>query len=120
MDNLRVKVTEYQDSTDISNLYELYVDVDIVSQPSVTVNNPNGTITNTASPDVAWTFTDSDGDTQSYYQIKVFSAAQYGAGGFDPETSTSTYDSGVIGSADTNDVVGALLANATYRAYLKV
>jgi len=120
IDNLRVKVTEYQDSTDISEVYELFIDVDIVSEPTVSVTNPNGSITTTASPEVIWTFTDTDGDTQSFYQIKVFTAAQYGAGGFDPETSTSTYDSGVIGSADTNDVIGTLLANATYRAYMKV
>jgi len=120
INNLRVKVTEYQDSTNISNLYELYIDVDIVSEPTVTVSNPNGTITTTASPDVAWSFSDTDGDTQSYYQIKVFTAAQYGAGGFDPETSTATYDSGEIASSDTNAVVGDLLPNATYRAYMKV
>jgi hypothetical protein len=120
INNLRAKVTEYQDSTNISNIYELYIDVDIVSEPTVTVVNPNGTITNTASPDVSWTFADSDGDTQTYYQIKVFSAAQYGAGGFDPETSTATYDSGEIAGSDTDNVVDDLLANATYRAYMKV
>lgn len=120
INNLRAKITEFQDSTDISNVYELYIDIDIVSEPSVTVVNPNGTITTTASPAVSWTFTDSDGDTQSYYQIKVFTAAQYGAGGFDPETSTSTYDSGEIASSDTDAVVDELLANATYRAYMKV
>lgn len=120
INNLRVKVTEYQDSTDISNLYELYIDVDIVSAPSVTVSQPNGSITNTASPTVSWSYTDSDGDTQSYYRIKVFSAAQYGAGGFDPETSTATYDSGEIASSDTDAIVEDLLPNATYRAYMKV
>jgi hypothetical protein len=120
INNLRAKVTEYQDSTNISNVYELYIDIDIATQPTVTVVNPNGSITTTASPAVSWTFADTDGDTQSYYYIKVFTAAQYGAGGFDPETSAATYDSGEIAGSDTDNVIGDLLANGTYRVYMKV
>jgi len=120
VNNLRTKVTEYQDSTNRSNVYELYIDVDIATKPTVTVVTPNGTVTTTASPAVSWDYTDTDGDSQSYYQIKVFTAAQYTAGGFDPETSTSTYDSGEIAGSDTDAVVNDLLANGTYRAYVKV
>jgi hypothetical protein len=50
----------------------------------------------------------------------VFSAAQYGAGGFDPVTSTATWDSGEIASSDDASIVGYLLPNATYRCYIRV
>lgn len=120
VNGIRAKVEEYQDSADIGSIYELFVDVDVASQPSVTVVSPTGTITSTAAPDVTWTYTDTDNETQAFYQIKVFSAAQYGAGGFDPVTSTPTYDSGEIGSADTASVIGSLLTAGTYRAYVRV
>jgi hypothetical protein len=119
INGLRAKVTEYNDSTDCANVYELYVDVDIASQPSVTVSAPTGTITTSAAPDVTWAFADTDGETQSYYQVKVFSAAQYGAGGFSALTSTATYNSGEIGSTDNASVVGDLLNAGTYRAYVR-
>jgi hypothetical protein len=74
INGLRVKVEDYKDTTDSGSTFELYVDVDIAAQPTVTVTAPTGTITTSAAPDVTWTFADSDGETQSFYQIKVFSA----------------------------------------------
>jgi hypothetical protein len=120
INGLRAKVTEYNDTTDCANVYELYVDVDVAAQPTVTVSAPTGTITNSAAPDVTWAFADSDGETQSYYQLKVFTAAQYGAGGFSALTSTAEFDSGEIGSTDNASVVGVLLNVGTYRAYVRV
>jgi hypothetical protein len=120
INGLRVKVEDYKDTTDSGSTFELYVDVDIAAQPTVTVTAPTGTITNSAAPDVTWTFADSDGETQSFYQIKVFSASQYGAGGFNPATSTPTWDSGEIGSGDQAGVIGELLNAGTYRAYVRV
>ncbi len=120
INGLRAKITEYTDTTDRATFYELYIDVDLVTQPTVTtVTAPSGTITTTASPDITWTYTDTDNETQSYYQIKVFSAAQYGAGGFSPATSTATWDSGEIASSDDASIVGYLLPNATYRCYVR-
>ncbi len=120
INGLRVKVTEYNDSASVGSIVELYVDIDVSAQPSVSVTAPTGTITTSAAPDVTWTFTDSDGETQTYYQIKVFTAAQYGAGGFNALTSTATFDSGEIASSDTAGVVGQLLNAGTYRAYVRV
>jgi len=120
INGLRVKVTEYGDSSDIGLVYELFVDVDIVNQPSVTVSSPTGSISATTSPDVIWSYTDSDLETQSYYQIKVFTAAQYGAAGFSASTATATYDSGQIASSDSTAVVGTLLLSGVYRAYVRV
>lgn len=119
INGLRGKLTEYNDSTAVGRFYELYIDVDTVSQPTVTVLNPTGTITTTSAPDVNWTYSDPDNETQAFYQIKIFSAAQYGAGGFNPLTSAATWDSGEIASTDTSGVVGELLNAGTYRAYVR-
>lgn len=120
INGLRAKITEYEETGDRGSFYELYIDVDIAAQPSVTVSAPTGTITSTTAPDVTWTYSDTDNETQAYYQIKVFSAAQYGAGGFSADTSTSTWNSGEVGSSDNTAVVGTLLSAATYRAYVRV
>lgn len=120
VNGLRAKITEYKENADIGRFYELYIDVDIAAQPTVTVSAPTGTITTSSAPDVTWAYADTDNETQAFYQIKVFSSTEYGAGGFDPETSTATWDSGEIGSSDSSAVVGTLLLPATYRAYVKV
>lgn len=120
IDGLRVKVTEYNDTGVLGSIYELYVDVDIAAKPTVTVSAPTGTITTSAAPDVTWAYADTDNETQAYYQIKVFSAAQYGAVGFNASTSTATYDSGEVASSDQTAVIGDLLLNGTYRAYVRV
>ena len=119
INGLRGKISEYEETGDRGKFYELYIDVDISAQPTVTVSAPTGTITTTTAPDVTWAFADTDNETQAFYQIKVFTDAQYGAGGFDPETSTATYNSGEIASSDNTAVVGALLLADTYRAYVR-
>lgn len=93
----------------------------IAEPPTVSVSSPTGTI-GTPTPNVQWTYTQgSDGGPQSKYRVKVFTAAQYGAGGFDPETSGATYDSGTLTGAAANHVVATPLANSTtFRAYVKV
>jgi len=120
IDGLRAKITEYNDTGVLGSIYELYIDIDISAQPTVTVSAPTGTITNTTAPDVTWAYSDSDNETQAYYEIKVFSSAQYGAGGFNALTSTSTWESGEIASSDSTAVIGELLLSGTYRAYVRV
>lgn len=119
IDGLRAKVTEYNDSSSVANIYELYIDIDKATQPTTSVSAPTGTITTTAAPDTTWSFSDSDGETQTYYQIKVFTSAQYGAGGFNAATSTATWDSGETASSDNTAVIGTLLLSGTYRAYVR-
>ena len=78
-------------------------------------------VTATSSPTIEWTYTDSDGDQQDYYQIKIFSAAQYGSGGFNPSVSVPVYDSGEIASGDFSTGVtdGTLLVDGVYRVYVR-
>ena len=78
-------------------------------------------VTSTSSPTIEWTYTDSDGDQQDYYQIKVYSTAQYSTVGFNPSTSVPVYDSGEIASGDLSTGItdGTLLVDGTYRIYIR-
>lgn len=119
INGLRGRFTEFNDSTNVADIYEAFIDIDVSNQPSITVSNPTGTITTSAAPDVIWAFTDTDGETQSFFEIKVFSAAQFNAVGFDPATSIPTFSSGEIGSSDDTSPIGQLLTTGTYRAYVR-
>ena len=116
---IRARVQEYKDSTDIGKIYDLFVDVDVRNKPSVTITAPTGSL-GISTPDISWSYTDTDGDTQQYYQYKIFSAAQYNASGFNYLTSTTTYDSGQIASSDQTAVVSTILTPASYRMYMRV
>lgn len=101
-------------------IVEAYLDARIVNQPVVTVIAPTGTVTNTSTPRTQWSSAnDFDGGGQTQYEVKIFSAAQYGAGGFDPATSTPTVASAIKsgGAFLWDDTVA--LANATYRSYVR-
>lgn len=89
---------------------------------SVTVTGPLASVTTTSRPTVTWSVFDAEGDAQERYEAKVFTAAQYGAGGFDPSTSASTWGSGEQISADARShAVGIdLVTGTTYRAYVRV
>jgi len=98
-------------------VYELYADVNINNQPTVAVPTVTGNTT-TSRPTVTTVYTDTDGDQQTAFQVKVFSAAQYGAAGFSADTSVSTYDSGVqLNDAITTTINKDLINAVTYQAY---
>ena len=121
INNIRVKVEEYKDTTDRGKIYELYADVDIATQPTVgTVSAPVGA-TSTTTPDITWTYVDTvDNSTQDYVHIKVFSSSQYNAAGWSVNTSTPTWTSGIVAQTDQNSVVGTLLVPAVYRCFVRV
>lgn len=120
LDALRIQVTDYKDSTDRTNIYALYADVDIATRPTLTVSSPTGTITTPAGLEVNWSFSDTDGDAQRYYQVRIISSSVYSAGSFDAGTSDSVWDSGEVISPDTTTAIGSYLADGTYRAYVRV
>ncbi len=105
-------------------VYEAYVDVYYALVPSApTVAAPTGTITTTAAPTTSWTHvpgTDAQSG-QTYYRVKMFSAAQYGVGGFSADTSPCTYDSGaLVGSAASmTPATYGLLNGVSYKAYVQ-
>lgn len=111
-----------------ARVYELYFETIHVPQSVATVTYPTGTITDDATPAVIWSSSfDADGGTPSHYEVKLFTAAQYGAGGFDPDTSAYTYYSGEVAGSPAPFGSGYLglhdetpvLANGDYRAYVR-
>src|SRR5262249_52478779 len=83
----------------VLRVFELFFDVTIVEQPDLELV-ALGVVEDTNQPTVAWTpVLDLDGGPQTHYQVRVFTAAQYGAGGFDPATSTAAGDTTGVGSA---------------------
>lgn len=105
--------------TELVTVYDMWWELVYATAPTAAVSAPTGTVTTTSAPQVKWTHTaGTDGGPQSRYEAKVFSAAQYGAGGFNPSTSTATWASGqTVGSANT--VTPPALPNDTYRAYVR-
>ena len=120
IDGLRAQIQDLASGADLSSIYELFFDIETTTQPTVVVASPSGTVTNNARPEVSWTYSDADGTEQDFYQIKVFTSAQYSSGGFDPTASTAFWDSGVVGSGDNTATIGEYLTDGTYRAYVRV
>lgn len=125
---LRLRVTRMIASTQAA-VVELYLNVIYVERPTLTVSTPTGTIESNQ-PTIEWAPTlDADGGIQTGYTVKIFSAAQYGAGGFNPETSPPTLGhegifSRVPGQSDGGDATSwtadTPLVDGTYRAYVRV
>lgn len=104
------------------NVAELYVDLVTAEIPVANITYPTGTpaITTTNRPTYTWTHTaGSDGGPQTFYEIKVYTAAQYGAGGFSPDTSTPFWTTGVVVGSTTSQLSGALTNSTTYRVYVR-
>lgn len=122
LNDLVVKVTDYAaTSGDRSTVYEIIVEVTVNDRPTVTVDGPTGTITATSRPAIEWTYADADGDPQSVYQVRVFTATQYGVSGFDPATSTAAWESDEVTSSDPGVTPSVDLENGVaHRAYVRV
>lgn len=103
------------------------------SAPTVTVTGPGATVTDTSRPEIQWTYTDPDGDTQSKYSVYVYEEP---AGGVWPSSypyrddvpynaeGTSVrqaYYSGIIESSATeHQLAYGLKNNTTYRAFVRI
>lgn len=101
---------------------EASVSVTYAVAPVANITYPTGspTLTLTSTPTVTWTHSaGSDGGPQTAYQLKAFTAAQYGAGGFSPDTSTAAYDSAVVTSSAQAAAVGPLANSTTFKVYLR-
>lgn len=121
LNDLVVKVTDYSPTSGgRSTFYEITVEALINEQPTVTADSPTGTVSDTSRPEIAWTYADADDDPQTVYEVRVFTAAQYGAAGFDPASSTATFETGLVTSSDPSVVVSEDLPNeTTFRAYVR-
>lgn len=107
-------------ATNPLRISEVYVDVAYNQPPTATATAPTGTNTANCRPTVTWTYSDTEHDPQQEFRVVLFNSAQYGAGGFSPDTSTSMSDSGWITGDDLSYVLPLDLVNDSYRAYVKV
>lgn len=99
---------------------DVWAEITTTTIPTVTVDAPADPFTDSLTPTVTWTFTDGDLEAQTFYEVKVFSAAQYGATGFSADTSTPTATSSVTaGNFGSWTVTSPLANNITYRAYVR-
>lgn len=99
----------------------MFYDVVYAVKPTAGVLSPTGTVTTTNRPTIVWTYVlDTAGGSASRWEAKVFSAAQYGAMGFDPDTSTPTYASGIKPMIADGYPMTGVLPDGTYRAYVRV
>lgn len=106
----------------LTRVTQLYLRVLYLLKPTVTVDAPTGTVTQNRLK-VEWTPT-FDPDAQgspSFYEVAVFTAAQYGIGGFNPATSPATLRVGqsTAGPDCSHEFSDAVL-DGTYRAYVRV
>lgn len=108
----------------LGRAYEAYADLVWVAGAVTTITYPTGApVLAVSSITPTWTSVvdaDADGGSRDRYRLKIFTAAQYGAGGFDPETSAAFYDSGDVVSTNQSQVVPALTNSTTFRTYVKV
>ena len=119
IDALQVEV---EGLTSTTRTLELYVNLVTVAKPVTAVDavTPDPYTASTSVP-ISWTNTlDADGGAQTHFRMKVFTDAQYGAGGFNPDTSTAYSDTGVIGTSATTRNTVPLASGTSYRAYVQV
>lgn len=101
-------------------VYKAWVRVLYLTRPTLTVNAPSGTVSSNKVT-VSWTPSfDVHTSGVPFFQMKIFSQAQYSAGGFNPETTPATFYAGsVVQSAATSVSTSQGLPDGTYRAYVK-
>jgi hypothetical protein len=76
-----------------TKVYEALLQVLYNEAPVTTITSPAGTIVDDATPTVAWTYHDPDGDLQERWQVKIFPATATTVSGFDPTTAKAWWDS---------------------------
>lgn len=102
-------------------VYEVYVDVDISTQPVVTGTPVVTNFTNNATPTVTWLYDDVDDEPQVRWQVRIFTAAQVAMGSFSADNTEPIWDSGEQSGPTDNVTVAVPLVNGvSYNAYVKV
>jgi LysM repeat protein len=111
-DRLNRMVLQVSSSAGTSNkvrVYELYARINYRVRPSITIQNPTGTV-NTPSPVVSWTYSQADGDQQATAEYKIFSAVQQQAVSFNPDTSPALYPESATYTVKPGDTLWGIAA----------
>lgn len=102
-------------------VYEAYASIDYITQAVVTGAPTVTNFTNNATPNVAWIFSDVDGEEQIAYQVKIFTQTIVSSSGFSADRSQVVWDSGQVRANTTNaDDPVPLQNGTTYVAYVRV
>lgn len=120
VDTLLAVVQDNNGGQTLPLLYELYVDVQTNYAPNAPTGlAPSGALATHTGLVASWTHSDPEADPQSYYQVKLFNIGQYSAVGFNPTTSPSFFDTGVVASAATSVALPNPLVGDAYRMYVR-
>lgn len=123
VNQLIMYATWHKDSADngvFQRVHELYIDVDVNNQPTITGAPIVTNFTNNGRPNVSWVYADLDNDPQAAWNVKIFTSAAVAAGNFSPDNSPSTWDSGIQTGPDATVQVAIPLQNGTsYVAYVR-
>lgn len=129
VDNLKVYLaaTVPNDTGGFLHISEVYVDVDVNQNPTVTISAPTsgGTVSSSTEPVCTFTYADADNDAFGFFEAALFTQAQFTVSGFDPATSPAQYRSGtaaVTPSPTTKSVAPASPQPnpGLYRYYVRV
>jgi hypothetical protein len=88
--------------------------------PSAAIITPAGILDTINVPEVAWTYSDPIGSPQINYRVLVFTADAVEDTGFDPDTSSSVFDSNWVATTRKYRDLNAPLPTGRYVAYLMV
>jgi hypothetical protein len=120
LDNLRLGFETTTSANYPVRIAEAYLDLTYVTKPTVSVGTVATPITDSSYAEATFTATlDADGGPVAGYRVKTFSAAQYGAGGFDPATSDAVASVNEIGASESVSM-GPLPDDTTYKHYVQV
>ncbi len=95
-------------------VYEVYVDVTYDEAPTCVITAPVGTVRGSQLPTVEFSYADTEGSSLERVHAKVWTAAQYAALGFGPDTSASAWDSGEVLTSAQSVAVGTPLPGGDY------
>lgn len=120
LDNMVTRVAETNTASGNYRLYEMSVNVDIGTQPTIVSPTVTGTTT-TSRPEISWVFTDLNGSAQKRREVKIYDSVEYSKPGFSPHISTrwAAFSGQQSTTSNTWTVTADLQNGRTYRAYIK-
>jgi hypothetical protein len=100
------------------SIYKVSIIVTYYLPPTATPTAPTGTVTTTAVPQAAWTYSDPEGGSEASAQVAFFTQAQYQAPGFDAASSPAT-ERVTVGAGVTTYTPTVLQMNGVWRVYTR-